>query len=81
MKCIICGRFMKDHGVLPDPENLEPEVVKSFYCTKDDFWQYENQYWKGAHSLAKREEAKAQAWKVYKEAKASAEKAYREAEG
>ncbi len=47
MKCIICGRFMKDNGTLPDPENLEPEVVTSFYCAKNDSWQYEHQYWKG----------------------------------
>ncbi len=43
---------MKDNGILPDPENLEPEVVKSFYCAKDDSWQYEHQYWKGVQSLA-----------------------------
>ena len=37
-----------DNGILPDPENLEPEVVKSFYCAKDDSWQYEHQHWKGS---------------------------------
>ena len=37
---------MKDNGLLPDPENLDDEVVKSFYCKMDDWWQYEHQYFK-----------------------------------
>ena len=37
---------MKDNGLLPDPENLEDEVVKSFYCKQCYSWQFEHQYFK-----------------------------------
>ena len=46
MNCYKCGRFMQKHLINDDPENLEDEVWRWWYCTTCKEWRTEHLYFK-----------------------------------
>ena len=46
MNCLRCGRFMQKHLINDDPENLEDEVWRWWYCTTCKEWRTEHLYFK-----------------------------------